>query len=248
MKVLVCSCLVAKSCLILATPWTVARQAPSLHGILQARILEWVAMPSSRGSSQPRDRTQVSHIAGGFFTVWATREALLKGYWLVNQFTLVDFVWRHFRCGYISVCCSILLNQILDCKEIKPVNRKGNQSQIFVGRTDAEAEAPVLWPPDVKNWLTGKDLDVGKDWRQEEKTTTGRHGWMASPTQWTWVWVNSGSWWWAGRPGMLQSMVSQRVGHDWVTELGFLYFLYSQNLLKFIVCFLYLCCFCGFIH
>ena len=57
----------------------------------------------------------------------------------------------------------------LDCKEIKSVNPKGNQSWIFIVRTDAEAEAPILWPPDVKSWLTGKDLDSGKDWRQKEK-------------------------------------------------------------------------------
>ena len=60
----------------------------------------------------------------------------------------------------------------LDWKEIKPVNPKGNQSWIFIGRTDAEAEAPIFWPRDVKNWLTGKDSDVGKDWRQEEKGMT----------------------------------------------------------------------------
>ena len=56
---------------------------------------------------------------------------------------------------------------------IHPVNPKGNQSQIFIGRTDAEAETPVLWPPDAKNWLIGKDPDAGTDWRQEEKGTTG---------------------------------------------------------------------------
>ena len=60
----------------------------------------------------------------------------------------------------------------LDCKEIKPVNHKGNQSWIFTGRTDAEAEAPILWPPGVKNWLIRKDPDAGKDWRQE------RRGWQ----------------------------------------------------------------------
>ena len=60
----------------------------------------------------------------------------------------------------------------LDCKEIKPVNPKGNHPWIFTGRVDAEAEAPVLWSPDVKNWLTGKDPNAGKDWRQEEKGTT----------------------------------------------------------------------------
>ena len=59
-----------------------------------------------------------------------------------------------------------------DCKEIQPVNPKGNQSWIFIGRTDAEAETPILWPPDAKNWLTGKDPDSGKDWTQEEKGMT----------------------------------------------------------------------------
>ena len=61
---------------------------------------------------------------------------------------------------------------LLDCKEIQPVHPKENQFWIFVGRTDAEAETPILWPPDAKNWLIGKDPDAGKDWRQEEKGTT----------------------------------------------------------------------------
>ena len=64
------------------------------------------------------------------------------------------------------------LESSLDCKEIQPVSPKGNQSWIFIGRTDAEAETPILWPPDVKNWLIGKDPDAGKDWRREEKGTT----------------------------------------------------------------------------
>ena len=61
------------------------------------------------------------------------------------------------------------LESPLDCKEIQPVNPKGNQSWIFIGRTNVEAETPILWPPDMKNWLLGKDPDAGKDWRQEEK-------------------------------------------------------------------------------
>ena len=61
------------------------------------------------------------------------------------------------------------LESPLDYKEIQPVHPKGNQSWIFIGRTDAEAETPVLWPPDGKNWLIGKDPDAGKDWRQEDK-------------------------------------------------------------------------------
>ena len=64
------------------------------------------------------------------------------------------------------------LESPLDCKEIQPVHPKGNQSWIFIGRNDAEAESPILWPPDVKNWLIWKDPDGGKDWRQEEKGTT----------------------------------------------------------------------------
>ena len=103
----------------------------------------------------------------------------------------------------------------------KSVHPKGNQSWLFIGRTDVEAETPILWPPDVKCWLIWKDPDAGKDWGQEEKgKTEDEIGWMASPTQWTWVWVNSGSWWWTWRPGVLWSMGSQRVRHDWATELN----------------------------
>ena len=89
----------------------------------------------------------------------------------------------------------------LNSKEIQPVHPKGNQSWIFIGRTDGEGKAPVLWPPDAKNWLIGKDADAGKDWRQEEKGMTGWDGWMASPTWRTWVWASSRSWWWTGKPG-----------------------------------------------
>ena len=83
---------------------------------------------------------------------------------------------------------TVVLEKILkspsDCKEIKPVHPKGNQSWMFIGRTDAEAETPLLWPPDVKNWLTGKDPDAGKDWRWEKKGTTevqmvGWHHWLS---------------------------------------------------------------------
>ena len=84
-------------------------------------------------------------------------------------------------------------------KEIKPVNPKRNQPWIFTGRTDAEAEAPVLWTPDAKSWLIGKDSDAGKDWREEEYDR-GWDGWMASLTQWTWVWENSRRWWRTGKP------------------------------------------------
>ena len=107
-----------------------------------------------------------------------------------------------------------------DCKEIQLVHSKWNQSWICIGRTDSEAETPILWPPDAKNWLIGKDPDAGKDWRWEEKGMTAWDGWMASLTRCTWVWVGSGSWWWTGKPGVLQCMGLQRVRHDWATELN----------------------------
>ena len=111
------------------------------------------------------------------------------------------------------------LESLLDCKKIKPVNPKGNQSWIFIGRTDAEAEAPILWPPDVKNWLLGKDPDAGKRLKAGGKgDDRGCDGWIGSPTHWTWTWVNSGRQWRTGKPGMLQSMGWQRVGHDLATE------------------------------
>ena len=91
-------------------------------------------------------------------------------------------------------------------------------SWIFTGRTDAETEAPILWPLDGKSWL------IRKDWCWErlkaggEGGDRGWNGWMASLTQWTWVWTTSGRWWRTRKPGMLQSMGSKRVRHDWATE------------------------------
>ena len=143
------------------------------------------------------------------------------------------------------------LESPLDCKEIQPVHPKGDRSWVFIGRTDVEAEIPILWPPHAKSWLIGKDPDGGRDWGQEEKGTTedemaGWHHWLDGhefggiPTRWTWVWVNSGSWWWAGRPGVLWFMGSQRVRHDWATELNWTdtYFLYKsiKSLWKYISC------------
>ena len=103
--------------------------------------------------------------------------------------------------------------------------RLPNQPWDFFGRNDAKAETPVLWPPHAKSWLIGKDSGAGRDWGQEEKGTTedemaGWHHWLDG----RWVWVNSRSWWWTGRPGVLRFMGSQRVGHDWVTNLIWIHF------------------------
>ena len=93
-------------------------------------------------------------------------------------YSCMDVSWtikkaEHRRINAFELWCwRRLLESPLDCKETQSVNPKGNQSWIFTGRTDAEAETPILWPPDVKKWLIGKDPDAGKDWRQEEKGTT----------------------------------------------------------------------------
>ena len=104
-------------------------------------------------------------------------------------------------------------------------------------RTDVEA--PILWPSVAKSWQIRKDPDARKDWRQEEKgTTRGWDGWMESPTQWTWVWASSGRWWRTGKPGVLQSMGFQRVGHNWVAEQQQLHFMdrKASSTILFVVC------------
>ena len=109
----------------------------------------------------------------------------------------------------------------LGCKEIQPVHSEGDQPWDLFGRNDAKAEAPVLWPPHVKSWPIGKRLwcweGLGAGGEGDDR---GWDGSMASRTRWTWVWVNSRRWWWTGRPGVLRFTGSQRVGHDWVTELN----------------------------
>ena len=105
------------------------------------------------------------------------------------------------------------------CNELQPVNPKGNQSWIFIGKTDTEAEIPILWPPDVKNWLIWR-LRCWERLKAGEGDDRGWDGWMASPTWCTWIWISSRRWWWTGNPGMMQFMGSQRVRHDGETELN----------------------------
>ena len=111
------------------------------------------------------------------------------------------------------------LENPLDSKETKSVNPKGNQSWIFTGRTDAEAETPILGhlmrrADSFEKTLMLERLKVG------EGDDGGWHVWMASLTQWTRVWVNSRSWEWTGNPGVLQSTGWQIVGHDWMAEVN----------------------------
>ena len=130
-----------------------------------------------------------------------------------------SWTWKNW-CFWIDASEQWCWRRLLDRKEIQLVNAKGNQSWAFIERTDAEAETPVLWAPGVKNWL------MKRPWCWESLKAGGEgddkrwDGWMASPIQWTWVWASSRSWWWTGKPGELQSMGSQRVRHNWVTQLN----------------------------
>ena len=126
------------------------------------------------------------------------------------------------------------LESPLDCKEIQPVHPKGNQCLIFTGRTDAEAETPVLWSPHAKNWLIGKDPYAGQDWRWEEKGMTedemvGWHHWLDGH-EFEWVLgVGDGQ----GGLACCSPWGSRRVRHDWATQLNWiplLLFLACQNL------------------
>ena len=117
-----------------------------------------------------------SRIPGGFLIA----EPLGKSQDILGIFlyikNLLALIWYIL---FWTVVLEKTLESPLNCKEFHPVHPKGNQSWIFTGRTGVEVETPILWPPDAKNWLIGKDLDAGKDWRQEEKGTTEQEmtGW-----------------------------------------------------------------------
>ena len=162
----------------------------SVHGILQARVLEWVAISFSRGSSQPRDWTRVSCIIGRFFTIWATREVLgvkdqprqhikKQRHYLANKglssqgsgfssghvrMWELDYKesWVPKNWCFWTVVLEKTLESPLDCKEIQPVHPKGDQSWVLIGGTDVEAETTILWPPDAESWLIWEDLMLGK--------------------------------------------------------------------------------------
>ena len=197
-----------QSCPTLCNTMAYSPLSSSVHGVLQARILEWVAIPSSRGSSWPRHVSCGSCTAGRVFTAEPSRKPQCRAYLERNRIltesspspicflsscilyegrkhrkdetkqgeeklifhmlsiSILSSMFAHLSDLVTLYMRAVVLEKTpespLDWK-IKPVNPKGNQPWIFIGRTDAKAETPILWPPDVKKRLIGKDPDAGKD-------------------------------------------------------------------------------------
>ena len=180
------------------TPWTLARQNP----LSQARILEWVAISISRGYSRPWDQTCVSRVppelqadslalshrvlggnllepelSEGLVDYFANKGPSSQGYGFSSSRVWMwelDYKesWALKNWCFWTVVLEKTLESPLDCNKIQPVHLKGNQSWMFIGKTDVEAETPILWPSDAKSWLIWKDPYSGKDWRWEEKGMT----------------------------------------------------------------------------
>ena len=155
----------------------------------------------------------------------STKDHLVKAMIFSNSYVWMwelDYKesWVQKNWCFWTVVLEKMLESPLDYKKIQQVHPKGNQSWVFIGRTDVEAEIPIFWSPDTKSWLIWKDPYVGKDWRQEEKGMTEdemvRWHYQLNGHEFG---INSRSWWWTGQPGVLWLMGSQRVGHDWATEL-----------------------------
>ena len=170
-------------------PWNLKMLAPWKKSYDQLSILK------SKDIILPTKVHLVKAMVFSLIMYWCESWTLYSWALKINAFEL--WCWRR-------------LLSLLDCKEIQPVQPKGNQSWIFIGRTDAEAEAPILqaWCEELTHWKRPwcwERLKAGR-----EGDDRGWDGWMASPTQWTWVWVTYGSWWWTGKPSMLQSMGSHK--------------------------------------
>ena len=143
----------------------ITADADCSHEIKRLLLIGRKAMSSLDSILKSRDitlPTNVRLVKAMVFPVfmYGCKSWTIKESWVLNNWCF----W--------TVVLEKTLESPLDCKEVQPVRPKGNRSWVFIGRTDVEAETPILWPPDVKNWLIGKDHDVRKDWRQEEKGTT----------------------------------------------------------------------------
>ena len=167
--------------------WVMDREAwrAAIHGVPKSQtwLSDWTelflgrkAMTNLNSILKSRDVTLPTKVrlVKGMTTVSISRVWMSELYYKES--------WAPKNWWFWTVVLEETLESSLDCKEIQPVYPKGNQSSIFIGRTDAEAEAPILWPPDAKSWLIGKDLGAGKDWRKEKRVTkdemVGWHHWL----------------------------------------------------------------------
>ena len=182
-----------QSCQTLCDPIDSSPPGSPVPGILQARNLEWVAISFSNAWKWKVKVKLLSRVRL-LATSWLQPTRLLRPWGSPGKSTgvgchcLLLWMWElDYKESWVpknwcfqTVVLEKTHENPLDCKEIQPVNSKGNRAWIFIGRADAEAEAPILWPPDAKSRLTGKHTDAGKDWGQEEKGVTedkmvGRH-------------------------------------------------------------------------
>ena len=217
-------CLVTQSCLTSCDPIDCSPPGSSVHGTLQARILGWVVISFSRGSSQPRKWNLVSRTAGRFFTNWATGKPSMDGEWECGLFVCLFYqiIWEIF----IKVIQWPTLEK--DCFKnsvlfllLKVVEEWAQTSSICSVWSWSEMQSlpPHLRTSELESaWNSTwcKELThLKRPWCWErlraggEGDDRGWDGWMASPTRWTWVWVDSGSWWWTGRAGVLRFLGSQ---------------------------------------
>ena len=160
---------VAQSCPTLSNPMDCSLPCSSIHEILQARVLEWVAIAFS--DDQPRQHIKKQK------HYFANRGLSGQGYGFSRGHVWMweldcEESWAPKNWCFWTVVLEKTLENPLDCKEIQLVHSKGDQSWVFIGRTDAKAETLVLWPPQAKRWLIGKDPDAGREWGKEEKVTT----------------------------------------------------------------------------
>ena len=180
------------------------------HEIKRHLLLERKAMTNSDSILKSRDITLLTK-------VWLVKAIFFSSsrVWMWELDHKESWVPKNWC--FWTVVLEKTLESPLDCKEIQPINPKGNQSKIFTGRMlklKLQYFGPLLWKSDSfeKTLMLGKAGGKGNN--------RGWDGQIASPTWWTWVWLSSGSWWWTGRSGVLQSMGSQRVRHDWATGLN----------------------------
>ena len=200
---------------LLATPWTAAYQAPRSMGFSRQEywsavyhLLLYLKYITDSFSVTTYSSIKMKEYQSHRLAVNPERNWTYKYTVRIHEQGVTHGRMPKNWC-FGTVVLERILERPLAYQDIKLVNPKINRSWVFTGRTDAEGEAPICWPPDVKSRLTGKDPDAGEMKARGEASDRGWVVWMASPTHWTRVWANPGRQETTGRPGMLQGMGSQ---------------------------------------